>query len=92
LISAAGIRGLSVLSPRHQAFPRISKLFQGNSKEIPWISKLFQGFPNFFLGRFEENQGVIGRSSQNRVLSNFCVVSAATGDPAYAAERARDSP
>ena len=71
-----------MLSPRHQAFSRISKLFQGNSKEIPWISKLFQGFPNFFLGRFEENQGVVGHSVRNRLFSNFCLVSAATSGPA----------
>ena len=71
-----------MLSPRHQAFSRISKLFQGNSKEIPWISKLFQGFPNFFLGRFEENQGVVGHSARNRLFSNFCLVSAATSGPA----------
>ena len=84
------VRGLSILSPRRQAFPRISKLFQGNSKEIPWISKLFQGFPNFFLGRFEENQGVIGRSTRNRLFANFRLVSAATGGSPCAAERARD--
>ena len=36
------IKGLSVLSPRRQAFPRISKFFQGNSKEIP---RKFQTFP-----------------------------------------------
>ncbi len=76
------VRGLSILSPRRQAFPRISKLFQGNSKEIPSFSTLFQGFPNFFLGRFEGNQGVIGQSTRNRVFSNFCVVSAATTGPA----------
>ena len=62
-------QGVACPSPRPQAFPRISKLFQGNSKEIPSFSKLFQGFPNFFLGRFEGNQGVVGRSSRNRVFS-----------------------
>jgi hypothetical protein len=38
------IEGLSVLSPRRQAFPSISKFFQGNSKEIPNFSKDFQTF------------------------------------------------
>jgi hypothetical protein len=61
---------LRILSPRPQAFSRISTLFQGNSKEIPSFSKLFQGFPNFFLGRSEGNQGVIGRSNRDRVVSN----------------------
>jgi hypothetical protein len=79
---------LRILSPRPQAFSRISTLFQGNSKEIPRkfqgnskeiprkfqafpsFSKLFQGFPNFFLGRSEGNQGVIGRSNRDRVVSN----------------------
>ncbi|MGO9768262.1 MAG: hypothetical protein ACLPSW_01660, partial [Roseiarcus sp.] len=74
--------GLSVASPQRQAFSRVSKLVQGNSKEIPSFSKLFQGFANFFLGRFEGNQGVIGQSSRNRVSPYFCVVSAATSGPA----------
>ena len=69
------IERLSILSPWRQAFPRISK-------EIPSFSKFFQGFPNFFLGRFEGNQGVVGQSSRNRVFSNFCVASAATSGPA----------
>jgi hypothetical protein len=83
---------LTILSPLRQAFSRISKFFQGNSKEIPGFSKPFQGFANFFLGRFEGNQGVAGQSSRNRVFSNFRVASAATSGPTYAAERARDSP
>ncbi len=65
------IKGLNSLSPWSQAFPRISKFFQGNSKEIPSFSKLFQRFPNFFLGRFEGNQGVVGQSSRNRVFSKI---------------------
>ena len=85
------VRGLSILSPRRQAFSRISKLFQGNSKEIPSFSKLFQGFANFFLGRFEGNQGVIGRSTRNRVFSNFGSSRPRRAARRYAAERARDS-
>ena len=90
----AGLRspadaGLLGVEYRVAVTPSLSALFQGFpnfSKEIPrkfqGNSKLFQGFPNFFLGRFEGNQGVVGRSSRNPVFSNFCVVSAATGGPA----------
>jgi len=81
--------GLLGVEYRVAVTPSLSALFQGFpnfSKEIPrkfqGNSKLFQGFPNFFLGRFEGNQGVVGRSSRNPVFSNFCVVSAATGGPA----------
>ena len=76
------IGGLSVLSPRRQAFSSFSKDFQTFPRKFQGNSKLFQGFPNFFLGRFEGNQGVVGRSSRNRVFSNYRVVSAATSGPA----------
>ena len=76
------IKGLSSLSPRRQAFPSFSKDFQTFPRKFQGNSKLFQGFPNFFLGRFEGNQGVVGQSSRNRVFSNFCVVSAATSGSA----------
>jgi hypothetical protein len=69
--------GLSDLSPRRQAFSSFSKDFQIFPRKFQGNSKLFQGFPNFFLGRFEENQGVVGRSSRNRFFSIFCTAAAA---------------
>jgi hypothetical protein len=45
--------------------------FPNFSKEIPSFSKLCQRFPNFFLGRFEWNQWVIGRSTRKRAFSKF---------------------
>ena len=76
------IEGLSALSPQRQAFPRISKLFQRNSKEIPSFSKLFQGFPNFFPWPFRgKPRGCRSVEPESRFLE-FWVASAATGGPA----------
>ena len=71
--------GMSIPSPQPRAFPRISKLFQGNSKEIPSFSKLFQGFPNFFPWPFRGKSRGYRLGQPGIAFSpNFRGVSAAT--------------
>ena len=53
---------------KFQAFPRKFQAFPRKFQAFPNFSKDFQ---TFFLGRFEENQGVIARSGRNRVFSKF---------------------
>ena len=78
--------GMSIPSPQPRAFPRISKLFQGNSKLFQGNSKLFQTFPR--ISKFFSL--VVSRKIKDLSLGqpgiafspNFRVVSAATSGPA----------
>jgi hypothetical protein len=62
------IAATSSFSKDFQTFPRKFQAFPRKFQAFPNLSKDFQ---IFFLGRFEENQGLIARSARNRVFSEF---------------------
>ena len=87
------IEGLSIPSPQPRAFPRISTLFQGNSKLFQGNSKLFQGnsklfqtFPRisklFSLAVLRKIKGLSPGQAGIAFSPNFCAVSAAMSGPA----------
>ena len=75
-----GDRGAIVRTRRLQAIPRLSKLFQGNSKLFPSFSK---EIPNFFFGRLVGFQWLVARNKEMRPSPQFSAagrVSSARGD------------
>ncbi|MFZ1963589.1 MAG: hypothetical protein WAU78_09020 [Roseiarcus sp.] len=66
------IGGLSILSPRRQAFPSFSKDFQTFPRKFQGNSKLFQGFSNFFPWPFRgKSRGCRSVEPESRFLQFF---------------------
>ncbi len=77
-----GLSHLPPRPPRPQAFSRISKLFQGNSKEIPSLLQTFPRISKLFPWPFRGKSRGYGPVDPESRFLQFCVVSTAMGGPA----------
>ncbi len=70
-IPRRGDCGAIVRTRRLRAIPRLSKLFQGNSKPFPSFSSFSKEIPNFFFGRLVGFQWLVAGNKEMRPSPQF---------------------